>query len=507
MGTGSSINNTLQLPLKGLNISTNSAITENDKVIDAFGKLQAQLTSFSSAAGLLPSNNTWTGVNTFSAATNSFSNLLGIATTAPTHSLTLSSTSTGWTHYNTSDQVTNYERLRSYWNGNIYNITTEAGGTGTVRQINVGTANRQFGVLDGANTLGFFQFGSSTSGVNASIFGINGTSSASSGIFNVLNIVPTINQSGTGGYRGIFISPYEQATGSGSKLLLDLGTNSAANGGGTHASKFSVDNAGNASTTGSINLTNDGQLIRFVNNGSNGQLLSSGGIFSITNSAGADGTDTFIIGNNAGGTRALRLQGAVIKFGLNASGTEYGRMFSTGNWFLGSSPVDSGYRLDVNGTARVSGLFTATSSVSAGLFQTSSGGVDVISLQSTNATGFSTIGFLTNTGAFAGSFGHANNNGSGVMQFFSSNRDMIFQTSGTAMLTLKASNNILIGTTTDVASSLLTLASTTKGFLPPRMTTAQRDAIVSPAEGLVVYNTTTKKLNVFTTIWEQLTSA
>jgi len=43
------------------------------------------------------------------------------------------------------------------------------------------------------------------------------------------------------------------------------------------------------------------------------------------------------------------------------------------------------------------------------------------------------------------------------------------------------------------ASAQLDVASTTKGFLPPRMTTTQRDAISSPAAGLIVYNTTTNK--------------
>ena len=49
--------------------------------------------------------------------------------------------------------------------------------------------------------------------------------------------------------------------------------------------------------------------------------------------------------------------------------------------------------------------------------------------------------------------------------------------------------NVLLGTTTDVASSICTLASTTKGFLPPRMTNAQRLAIATPAVGLIVYCT------------------
>lgn len=58
------------------------------------------------------------------------------------------------------------------------------------------------------------------------------------------------------------------------------------------------------------------------------------------------------------------------------------------------------------------------------------------------------------------------------------------------------------------ASALLTVTSTTKGFLPPRMTAAQRDAIASPAAGLVVYNTDTNKLNVrVAAAWEAITSA
>jgi len=44
-------------------------------------------------------------------------------------------------------------------------------------------------------------------------------------------------------------------------------------------------------------------------------------------------------------------------------------------------------------------------------------------------------------------------------------------------------------------SAALELDFEDKGFLPPRLTTEQRDAIAAPAEGLVVYNTTTKCLN------------
>jgi hypothetical protein len=67
--------------------------------------------------------------------------------------------------------------------------------------------------------------------------------------------------------------------------------------------------------------------------------------------------------------------------------------------------------------------------------------------------------------------------------------------------------SLLIGTTTDVTSSICTLESTTKGFLPPRMTTTQKNAIASPATGLVVYDTTLNKLCVRTaSAWETITS-
>jgi hypothetical protein len=56
-------------------------------------------------------------------------------------------------------------------------------------------------------------------------------------------------------------------------------------------------------------------------------------------------------------------------------------------------------------------------------------------------------------------------------------------------------------------SAILQLDSTTRGFLPPRQTTTQKNAISSPATGLVVYDTTLNKLAVYTgSAWETVTS-
>jgi uncharacterized protein (TIGR02145 family) len=57
------------------------------------------------------------------------------------------------------------------------------------------------------------------------------------------------------------------------------------------------------------------------------------------------------------------------------------------------------------------------------------------------------------------------------------------------------SGKLVVGTISAASNSaVLEASSTTQGFLPPRMTTTQRDAILSPATGLVIFNTTTNGL-------------
>ncbi len=64
-----------------------------------------------------------------------------------------------------------------------------------------------------------------------------------------------------------------------------------------------------------------------------------------------------------------------------------------------------------------------------------------------------------------------------------------------------------IGTSSPSASALLDLSSTSKGFLPPRMTTTQRNAISGATTGLVIYNTTINQLETYTgNAWSPLYS-
>ncbi len=52
------------------------------------------------------------------------------------------------------------------------------------------------------------------------------------------------------------------------------------------------------------------------------------------------------------------------------------------------------------------------------------------------------------------------------------------------------------------SSAILDVKSTDKGLLPPRMTEAQRDAIINSEEGLLIFNATTKRPNYYNgSVW------
>ncbi len=59
------------------------------------------------------------------------------------------------------------------------------------------------------------------------------------------------------------------------------------------------------------------------------------------------------------------------------------------------------------------------------------------------------------------------------------------------------SQSVGIGTTTPNAAAQLDVSSTSRGFLPPRMTLAQRNAIPNPVAGLTVWCTTCEELSVY----------
>lgn len=97
-----------------------------------------------------------------------------------------------------------------------------------------------------------------------------------------------------------------------------------------------------------------------------------------------------------------------------------------------------------------------------------------------------------------------NNNGAGSFLIGRGARD-VSSGSWSQSLIIDNAGRVKIGTGTPNASSQLDIVSTTRGFLMPRMTTAQRDAIASPATGLEIYNTSTNQINYYDgTTWQIL---
>ena len=168
-------------------------------------------------------------------------------------------------------------------------------------------------------------------------------------------------------------------------------------------------------------------------------LVGSGTGMSITNQNGT----TYRIGQYAASN--------VLTIGHSSNSTL--NLFSSGNIGINTT-TDAGFKLDVNGTARVQGN---------------------LQLEGSTAITFgSSIGRFTIDGSF--------------IRFKTVN--------GGDMLNMTA-NFLGIFETSVVPSAVVSIASTTRGFLPPRMTTTQKNAIATPATGLMVYDTTLNLISVY----------
>jgi len=78
------------------------------------------------------------------------------------------------------------------------------------------------------------------------------------------------------------------------------------------------------------------------------------------------------------------------------------------------------------------------------------------------------------------------------------NSPLHFQTDGrTRMLIEEGRAGVGVNTTSVDSSAVLELKSTAKGFLPPRMITTERDNIVNPAQGLIIFNQDCECINFF----------
>jgi len=181
-----------------------------------------------------------------------------------------------------------------------------------------------------------------------------------------------------------------------------------------------------------------------------------------------------------------------------------------GNVLIGTT-TDAGFKLDVNGTARVSDL-VHLNNVSGGQIRmwtstANNSGIYGISSSSTGIYGNTHVQFdlfVRSTGTGTKKFGQSSLGNTNNICITNNNtllEPIMISTTDTGGVGIMKSNSTI------PLSAALEIESTTKGFLPPRMTTAQKNAIGTPATGLVLYDTTLNKLCVFTGVnWETVTS-
>jgi hypothetical protein len=223
---------------------------------------------------------------------------------------------------------------------------------------------------------------------------------------------------------------------------------------------------------------------------------------------GTSGNDAFMSFNDrgfvgfkgSGGLNFIANTTRPIIFGVGAgfsTFTEAARFAATtGNFAIGTT-TDAGFKLDVNGTARVSGTTTITPAALTGTAATSA--LDISQTWNTTGTPIALKVNITDTASAALSDLISLQVGGSVRFRVLKSGFFTFNTGG------EIAGNLTIGGSTINASSQLEVRSTTKGFLPPRMTTTQKNAIASPAAGLMVYDTTLNLMSVYNgTIWISL---
>lgn len=140
---------------------------------------------------------------------------------SPTHSITLTSTSTGFAAYNTADQTTNYERVRGFWSGNSYYFGTEATGSGTsIQDLILQAGSNQIRLSSIATP--FFNFIRSTGVAGAIFIHLAPVVSSSSLISKLYSAAPTLLQTGTAGYTIHSIDITETTVGTGARKVFDV---------------------------------------------------------------------------------------------------------------------------------------------------------------------------------------------------------------------------------------------------------------------------------------------
>ena len=195
-------------------------------------------------------------------------------------------------------------------------------------------------------------------------------------------------------------------------------------------------------------------------------------------------------------SRNLPQENALVYYEDSAAASARLAIFPGGNVGINTT-TDAGFKLDVSGTARVSstmgvgGAFVTGSSGFGNTILSLTSSYPCLILNSTSGTA-SKVGLNLDSSKL-----YISEETNGSLNW--GHRIMV----NTKVGGLVVLNNTAAGSIAALnASAVLQADSTTRGFLPPRMTTTQKNAIATPASGLVVYDTTLNTLNFYNgTTW------
>jgi hypothetical protein len=174
------------------------------------------------------------------------------------------------------------------------------------------------------------------------------------------------------------------------------------------------------------------------------------------------------------------LTGATNNFGF------YGNIASgTNRWNLYMAGTATNYMAGQTGVG--------TTTLGSYIFNVGGSVATLVNFNSTNASGFYTTYSASGVEKAYIGLGANTISGLAISDFGivgSANIVIASGSGGTETMRIDSTKRIGIGTGASInASAKVQIDSTTQGFLPPRMTSAQRTAISSPATGLIVYQT------------------